>query len=113
MTVEHRLIVGLKDILTVALECRKCGAVLSLSPDKVPGHAMYKCPSCLTEWLGDNDGVERAPLGRFLKALTAARTSEDERAYDVRVILGLDESCVSLPSPSEEVASANAVRPRG
>lgn len=93
MTLEHRLIVGLEDIKAVTLECKKCGARLSTSPDEVQDYTLYKCGACMHPWLSDSTKhahLRTATLAVFIGSLSGARATVPEDAVGVRVLLEFD-----------------------
>jgi len=52
MTIEHKIVVGLKDIKAVIFECANptCHARLSVSPDKI--RIPTQCQNCNAAWMG-------------------------------------------------------------
>jgi len=84
MTVQHRLIFGLRDIVAVTFECKRegCGVRLSMSPDANLKHDdLRKCPSCALNWLHpemSNDIVHVSHLLVFLLNIRMARESQKE-----------------------------------
>jgi len=69
MTVDHRIVISLDEILSVTLECVNCGARLSSDPDKP--QMLYQCP-CKQPWhFGENE--DAMAFKRLLRALADAR----------------------------------------
>jgi hypothetical protein len=78
MTVEHRLLFGLADILAVTFECTNCGVRLSVAPQKVQPDRMRQCQSCGALWLA-NDITVGGPFqgGPYMLMLAALRYLAD------------------------------------
>jgi hypothetical protein len=83
MTVEHRIVVGLGDIRAVTLECKTCGARLSLAPEALTRNNLWKCPSCPAEWVSDSTTDTRiftSDLAMFLLKLQSSRETQRKGA---------------------------------
>jgi hypothetical protein len=95
MTVEHRMVVSLSEIRTLTLECKKCHARLSTTPEDVGRFGLATCPACLHPWISESTTTARtrtAALAVLLGALPAARASEEEDAVGVRILLEFEAS---------------------
>lgn len=104
MTVEHRFVVGLKDIRSVTLECKKCGARLSIAPTPFGVAVVQNCPSCNELWLSASVTHGQyfvSPLTSFLQTLAKSLEQDDER-INVRILLEFDE-------PTSGASSASAL----
>ncbi|HTR78837.1 MAG TPA: hypothetical protein VMH39_12030 [Gemmatimonadaceae bacterium] len=103
MTVEHRVIVGLGDIRAVVLECKKCGARLRLSPEKVTDGHLGRCPSCREDWLSlvmrSGDAWQSRSVA-FLLSLSAARESQADALVNLRILFEIDDP-VSLAKTAQ------------
>jgi hypothetical protein len=87
MTVERRILVNLKDILTISLQCKKCFYKISMSPDKplaVPPH----CPENHDWFLGAQNPSEAAPFTAFADAVARLRKQE---TFGFEVVLEIEE----------------------
>ena len=96
MTVEHRLVVGLGDIRSVTLECKACGARLSLLPDALTRNNLWRCPSCSVMWVSDsvtNSQIFTSDVAMFLLSLASSRKTqakEGDSAVGMRVFFEFD-----------------------
>jgi hypothetical protein len=96
MTVEHRLVFGLDDIVAVVFECRRqgCGARLSMVPSKIKLEHLRVCPACDAGWLSaDVNTVRDAPvmsLARFVVQIAPAVLSEKEDKANLGVSVRLE-----------------------
>jgi hypothetical protein len=103
MTLEHRMVVGLGDIRAVTLECKKCGARLTLSPEKLTERSLNQCPMCRDIWLEPTHVSTTTHASEFLRFLLllgdaqkAQQKGSDSEAR-VRVLLELDVPPSSQP----------------
>jgi hypothetical protein len=87
MTIERRILVGLPDILSVSLRCKKCSYKISMSPDKVVP-IPNRCPDGHDWFLGAQNASVVAPFVAFMDALTRLRKQETG-GFDV--ILEIEE----------------------
>lgn len=69
MTVDHRIVISLDEIVSVTLECVNCHTRLSSDPDHP--QTLYQCP-CKQQWHFAG-GPEDHPFKHFLDALRDAR----------------------------------------
>ena len=95
MTVERRIFVGLKEIRSITLECKKkdCGARLSIAPTPFGVAVVTNCPSCNTQWLSASEThapMFVSPFTAFLASLAKAWEQDDERV-GVRILFEFDE----------------------
>jgi hypothetical protein len=73
MTVERKIVVGLDDIQALTLECIKCTARLTVSPDGISG-VPRQCNRCNADWLIPNDtAVVSEPFTLFATSLGKIR----------------------------------------
>src|SRR5687768_4054478 len=98
MTLEHRFVVGLKDIRAVVCECKNCLARLSLKPDALQAmlrsDRLIQCPSCYHPWLTGrtNPGqMYRSELVMFLSVLAPCIEIQEDNTTGVRILFEIDE----------------------
>ena len=75
MTIEHRMLLGLKDIKSIHIECKVCHARIVRSPDKsltLP----QGCSACGATW--PQEFGDTAPIVKLVNLIVALRTSEPE-----------------------------------
>lgn len=75
MTIEHRMLVGLEDIRSIHIECKKCGAKIVRSPDKTL-NLPNACSACGADWpqtFGDNP-----PIVKLMILIASLRASQPE-----------------------------------
>lgn len=73
MTVEHRLLFGLSDIVALSIECSKCGIRLSMAPEKVQIDQLRQCHSCGSLWLANDEDTSAPRGGAYTVLLLALR----------------------------------------
>lgn len=81
MTVEHRLLLGLADIVAITFECAHegCGVRLSVSPDATDTGRLLQCPSCGGLWLANDSDLGQTNVGvtgRLLSAVARLRNAQ-------------------------------------
>ena len=98
MPYEQKLLVGLDEVRSLCLQCKKCAAKLSISPDSaltVPA----RCFQCHADWiketrpetyLGQLMAEEQTTLTKFLKSFAAMRVPDVSNALGFRILLELD-----------------------
>ena len=94
MTVEHRFVVGLKDITAVTFECKKCGARLSVKVDVLASLTPHQCPSCTHDWVSDSTTTGRfftAPLMLLLRALPPSLNAQEDASNGMRILFEFDD----------------------
>lgn len=97
MTSERRLLIGFDDIRAVTLECKACGARLTIAPEKASADALAACPQCRETWVPGNQASGNAygtPVTQFLHLLpelVAAANPNTPSRYRVRVLLEIAE----------------------
>jgi len=79
VTLETRLLIGLKDILSVQFECR-CGARVTRDPEKAD-RIPAQCGQCGTPW---QTGDEESPVYLFVRALRNLRQA-GETPFSIRL----------------------------
>ncbi len=92
MTIERRILVGLRDIKALSFECNKCHARISVSPDagKVPA---YQCPECEHPWRGSDAYTNKevtTPYVALVKAISTLR-SLNNNAEGFTILLEFEE----------------------
>lgn len=93
MTTEHHLLVGLADIVGVALVCKKCSARVTIAPEKIVVDDLGRCPMCEHQWL-DFSGKPKhgSPTALLLSALSKAGDAQETAADGVRILFVVNES---------------------
>jgi hypothetical protein len=98
MTVERRLVVGLKDIRAVTCECKKCGARLTLNTDSLrtalTTGRLSECPSCREFWLAasvTNGRKFTSETVMLLNAFALSAETQEAETIGVRILFEFDE----------------------
>ncbi len=91
MTIEHKIVVGLDDIMAVTFECNQCHSKLTVPPDKIK--LPQDCRQCGAEWFSGVDmpyPTGGSPYSSFIRALTTIRSQLKDR-MPFRILLEFDQ----------------------
>lgn len=92
MTVERRIVVGLKDILSVVLACKKCGRRVAYSPDDKGIEIPQSCP-CGHHWWSSDVLPPHDPqvFPDLLVLLRMARQVQEREQIGFRLLFEFEE----------------------
>ena len=83
MTVETKIIVGLGDIVSVQLECKKCKAKVVRSPD-VTLSLPHSCGQCGTTWRLETEEFGKDPVAVQLMKTIGTMRHANESAFEIK-----------------------------
>jgi hypothetical protein len=95
MTIERKIVVGLEDIQALTFECGKCGARVTMQPDRAR-EIPAECVQCHQEWISFNP-TNREPdtatdtTVRFWTALQTVRVLIKNNKLGFKILLEFRE----------------------
>lgn len=95
MTRQHRVIVGLEDIVAVTFECTSCRSRISFPASSIPREPPRICPTCNRSWwssteLSTNVSTSAPALVSLMQAIVTLRVLLRENQESVKVLLEFD-----------------------
>jgi ribosomal protein S27AE len=84
------IIIDMKHVSAIRLECTKCQASVSIPP-KDPWHLREQCPNCGTAWLSSNS-TEYEVVESLLKTATELGVARKDAPCKIQLEVNLPES---------------------